>query len=36
MINKKLGRGFCNTVNAKIIELNNNSRICTTNSYNHG
>ena len=26
MINKKLGRGFCNTVNAKIIELNNNSR----------
>ena len=24
MINKKLGRGFCNTVNAKIIELNNN------------
>ena len=26
MINKKLGRGFCNTVNAKIIKLNNNSR----------
>ena len=24
MINKELGRGFCNTVNAKIIELNNN------------
>ena len=25
-INKKLGRGFCNTVNARIIELNNNLR----------